>query len=261
TERGYIRLAVKKANRTDDRGRIDLTISVEDTGIGIPVEERETIFLSFKQQYGQSTRKYGGTGLGLTISKKMVEMMNGRIALESEVGVGSTFEIILRDVEISPRELPALEDETFDMEKTVFKKGKILVVDDAETSREMLGELLTRVNLNVLAAVNGEEAVLLAGEYKPDVILMDIRMPVMDGYEATAKIKNNLETNGIPVIALTASTTAAEKKKRVAAGFDGYLLKPLRASRLFEELSRYLEYVEKAGPASAPGAGATMEQL
>ncbi len=260
TEKGYIRLTVKQAFKGDDPRRIDLTISVEDTGIGIPEEEWETIFLSFKQQDGQSTRKYGGTGLGLAISKKIIEMMNGRISMESKVGAGSVFEIILRGVDVLESRLPAVE-EAFDIGRIVFEKGKILVVDDADASREMLGELLKRVHLDVLTAVNGQEAVLLAGEYHPDVILMDIRMPVMDGYEATVKIKNALATKNIPVIALTASTTAVEKKKRMAAGFDGYLLKPLKASKLFRELARYLDNAERADSEKSPGAEASINRL
>ncbi len=261
TEKGHIRLGAKYAFKGEDRGAIDLTISVEDTGIGIPDEERENIFLSFKQQYGQSTRKYGGTGLGLTISKKMVEMMNGRISLESEVGVGSVFEILLRNVSVRPSDAPVKENEAFDIDRIVFEKGKILVVDDAETNRAMLIELLTRVNLDVLPAVNGHEAVLLAQEYRPDVVLMDIRMPVMDGYEATTRIKNDLAPKDIPVIALTASTTGIEKEKRVAAGFDGYLLKPLKVSRLIGELSRYLDYAETSGPDVSAASEASMDQL
>ncbi|MCP4110965.1 MAG: response regulator [Desulfobacteraceae bacterium] len=176
TEQGHIRLSVKKIYKTGDKSSIDLIISVEDTGIGIPEQDQATIFESFKQQYGHDAKKFGGTGLGLSISKRLTEIMNGRISVRSTVGVGSAFEITLRDVNISSAEISAI---ACDIENTSFEKAKVLVVDDIESNRDMLNEVLVMVNLEVLTAENGQEAVLLAREYQPDIILMDIRMPVM----------------------------------------------------------------------------------
>ncbi|MCP4110967.1 MAG: transporter substrate-binding domain-containing protein [Desulfobacteraceae bacterium] len=244
TEKGYIRVSAKNKYKTETR--IDLTISVEDTGIGIPEQEQESIFDSFKQQYGQSSRTYGGTGLGLSISRRLTEMMNGRITVRSKVGTGSTFEITLRDVDVlSVSEVIATGYESFDIENISFEKAKILVTDDVESNRNILSELLTRVNLDVLTAENGQEAVLMAREYQPDIIFMDIRMPVMNGLEAAKKLKNNPKTKDIPVIAITASSSSDEKAKVLGKGMDGYMAKPINMPALFEEISQYLSFYEK----------------
>ncbi len=245
TDKGHIKLAANNIYKTNDRTKADLTITIEDTGIGIPRQEQEDIFESFRQQDGQSTRKYGGTGLGLSISKRLIEMMNGRITVDSRAGVGSTFKITLRDVDVLLSEIPVTEEKIFDIENITFEKAKILVADDVESNRDMLNELLSRVNLDVLTAENGQEAVLMAGEYQPDIILMDIRMPVMDGIEATKRLKNNPKTWDIPIIAVTASSTAHDKSEILAEGLDGYLTKPVKLNALFEELTRYLDYTEK----------------
>ncbi len=245
TEKGHIKLAAENRYKTDDRSRTDLIISVEDTGIGIPRQEQENIFESFRQQDGQSVKKGGGTGLGQAISKQLAEMMNARIPVASRPGAGSTFRIILRDAEVLSSEILVTEEKIFDIENTAFEKAKILVADDVDSNRDMLNELLSRVNLDVLTAENGQEAVLLAREYQPDVILMDIRMPVMDGIEATKRLKNNPETGDIPIIAVTASSTAHDRSEILAKGLDGYVTKPVRLNALFDELSRYLRYTEK----------------
>ncbi|MCP4352263.1 MAG: response regulator [Desulfobacterales bacterium] len=244
TEKGHIKLAAENRYRTDDRTRTDLIISVEDTGIGIPRQERENIFKSFRQQDGQSS-KYGGTGLGLSICRKLTEMMNGRITVDSRPGAGSIFRIILRDAEVLSSEIPVAKEKIFDIDNTAFEKAKILVADDVDSNRDMLNELLSRVNLDVLTAENGQEAVLLAREYQPDVILMDIRMPVMDGIEATKRLKENPKTGNIPIIAVTASSTAHDRSEILAEGLDGYVTKPVKLNTLFDELSRYLRYTEK----------------
>ncbi len=250
TEYGHIRLSVKQIYKTGDKSSIDLIISVEDTGIGISEQDQEIIFESFKQQYGHNTRKFGGTGLGLSISKRLAEIMNGQITVRSTVGTGSIFEITLKDVNVSSAEVSAIEERACDIENTCFEKANVLIVDDIESNRDMLSELLSMVNLNVLTAENGQEAVLLAREYKPDIILMDIRMPVMDGIEATKKLKQDPKTKHIPVIAITASSSSDEKSEILAKGLDGYLTKPVKVNILFDELSRYLKCTEKGKQAS-----------
>ncbi len=244
TDKGYIKVSAKNKYKAGDKSRIDLTISVEDTGIGIPEQEQESIFDSFKQQCGQSTRKYEGTGLGLSISKRLTEMMNGLITVRSKVGAGSTFEITLRDIDVLS-EVPATEDESFNIENISFEKAKILVTDDVESNRNILSELLTRVNLDVLTAENGQEALIMACEYQPDIIFMDIRMPVMDGLEAATKLKDNPKTKDIPVIGITASSSSDEKAEVLGKGLDGYMAKPVNVHALFEELSHYLSFYEK----------------
>jgi len=239
TENGYIKLCANKESYTS---HVDLILAVEDSGIGIPTDQQALIFESFKQQDGQSTRKYGGTGLGLTITKRLVEMMNGQISLESFPGKGSRFEITLREVEIVTTKREEKQDNNFSLNNMTFAKTQVLVVDDIESNRDLIKEYLSQVNLEVICAENGQQALLFVEEYNPTLILMDIKMPEMDGYEATKRLKDKPSTANIPVIALTAYASMDEKAKTKLHGFDGYLTKPINISALFSELSRYLKH-------------------
>lgn len=251
TENGHIKLSTKKIDTPGGPNKIDLAIAVEDTGIGIPTEDHEHIFDSFQQQFGQTTRKFGGTGLGLSICKKLVEIMNGEITVKSTVGVGSTFEILLRDVEIAPDALPPAEEDSFDIENISFENAKVLVVDDIESNRRLFREILTEVNVEVLTAENGREALRVAGEFHPHIILMDIRMPVMNGIEAAKKLKADPKTRNIPVIGLSALPEQDESVAVKNAGFDGYLCKPVNMNDLYGRLSKYLKYTKPARIGSA----------
>ncbi len=263
TEQGRITLRVRsyrfsdlptltpsqEGTRSDTSLTTNIQIEIEDTGIGIPDDQQEIIFDSFKQQDGQSTRKYGGTGLGLAITKRLVEMMKGHISVQSKVGVGSVFEITLRDVAICPFDVSrSSQDASFDVKNIAFKKSVILVVDDIESNLDLIKEWLSQASIEVVEADNGQKALLFAEEYQPDVILMDLRMPVMDGYAATRQLKENSTTHAIPVIALTASVPTDVKAKIQEFGFDGYLTKPVNIQNLFSELSRYLTYTKQAQP-------------
>jgi len=213
TDKGYIKLSVKKNYKFDDHSKLDLIFSIEDTGIGIPENQVDSIFESFKQQEGQSTKKYGGTGLGLSITRRLIEMMNGRITVKSSLGEGSIFKIILNDVDVSVVDIESdSKDLSFDVMNIYFEKALVMIVDDIESNRVLIKETLTLSGLDILEAKNGEEATKKSMELLPDVILMDIRMPVMDGYQATKIIKSNPKTKSIPVIALTASVTMEEGK-------------------------------------------------
>ena len=239
TEKGYILLAAKNSVSSDNQDRQDITLSVKDTGIGIPENQQEIIFDSFKQQDGQSNRKYGGTGLGLAISKKFIELMNGSIRVTSTVGEGSEFTIFLPGIEFSNDKLKREKKENdFHLEQVHFQPSKILVVDDISSNRELVKELLEQRNLTVIEAENGLEGVEKTKKEKPEVILMDIRMPVMDGYEATRAVKEIFEE--IPVIALTASISDEERSKILQEGFDGYLPKPVELNALIKTLKNYL---------------------
>ncbi|MDM8522246.1 ATP-binding protein [Desulfococcaceae bacterium HSG8] len=246
TEAGHIRLSVKKNYKGKDRSTLDLVISIEDTGIGIPQDQIQSVFESFRQQDGQSARKYGGTGLGLAISKRLIEMMNGQINVRSTIGKGSIFEITLGEVEVSSVSMAAVSpDISFDIKNISFENAQVLIVDDSEFNRVLIKESLILTGLDISEAENGQQAVLLSEESSPDLILMDIRMPVMDGYEAAKILKANPKTNDIPIIALTASVGIKEPKKIKQSGFDGYLPKPISLHDLTKELSRYLKRCEK----------------
>ncbi len=246
TDSGYIKLCANQIETEDDHSKLDLILAVEDSGIGIPTDQQALIFESFRQQEGQSTRQYGGTGLGLAITKRLVEMMNGQISVESKPGKGSRFEIALHEVKVAATLPAVMQDNPFDFNTITFEKARVLVVDDIESNRDLIKEYLSPVNLEVISAENGQEALLFAEEYHPALILMDLRMPEMNGYEATEHLRDNPNTADIPIIALTASVAWNEKTKIETHGFDGYLSKPVNISKLLRELSQYLKYTKKA---------------
>jgi two-component system sensor histidine kinase EvgS len=246
TEKGHIKVSADRIYTAADHSKLALMIAVEDTGIGISPESQERIFEAFQQQDGQSNRKYGGTGLGLAITQRLIEMMNGNIVLESEPGKGSIFQIALYDVAVAGT-LPKANAENISAERNIiFENATILIADDVESNRLLLKAFFDDMNICIIEAEDGREAVLAAEQILPDVILMDIGMPVMDGYEATKRIKKNSASAHIPVIALTAHAMAHEKENILAAGFDGYLTKPVQRTGLFHELSRFLPYTEKS---------------
>ena len=243
TENGHIKLSAKIHNKQKDKA--DLVISVEDTGIGIEKEEQDKIFQSFEQQSAQKIEKYGGTGLGLTITKRLIELMNGKIEVNSTVGVGTVFTVSLKDVEISFAETVPVEDEEYKIADIQFQKANILVIDGIKSNRMMLCELLKKVNLDVISAQNGQEGLLRVQEFRPHLIIMDITIPVKDGFETIKKLKSNPETSQIPVIAFSASVTQKDLSSIWDWGFDGFITKPVQIGKLFTELSKYLEFTTK----------------
>ncbi len=242
TETGHIKLSASKVYRNSDHSMLDLTIAVEDSGIGIPPDQQDLIFESFRQQDGQSTRKFGGTGLGLNLTKKMVELMNGQISVDSVPGKGSIFRIVLQDVNVSSLASSVNENRaTFDINQYHFDSGCVLVVDDIQANRSLIRETLIRTGLEVLEADNGQNALSVVEEYHPDLILMDIRMPVMDGYEATRQLRDNPATADIPIIALTASVTRDQIAIAKDYAFDEYLPKPVDLKELFTQLTQHFQ--------------------
>ena len=239
TKSGYILLSIKTFNVKEHLSKLDLEISVKDTGIGIPKKQLKKIFEAFEQKDGQDNKKFGGTGLGLSISKRLSEMMDGNIKAESENENGATFTVNLFNVDISSLDSDTTNS-TIDVSKTIqFKKAKVLVVDDIEDNRELIVKNFENTEIDILTAKDGIEAINIHKENNPDLILMDIRMPNMDGYEAASKIK---ESSNTPIIALTASVMQNEHDKLKRENFDGYLRKPVLKSELFNELSQFLEY-------------------
>ncbi|MBI9034581.1 MAG: PAS domain S-box protein [Bacteroidales bacterium] len=241
TDKGYVSLSIEKSNTSKDEQNLDLIITVQDTGIGIPVDQQELIFDPFSQQSGQSALKYGGTGLGLSITKKLVEKMGGSIRLESEAGKGSTFRIFLPGIKVLDTDIEELQ-KTFDTSAVLFEPSTVLVVDDVEENRKLIIDLLENSPITFLEAVNGEEAVDLAKEFRPDLILMDLRMPIMDGYEAVKILKKEKLTKSIPVLAITASIKSTKERDRIKKVFDEYLLKPIDIEQLFDWMKKHLKY-------------------
>ncbi|MPQ76476.1 transporter substrate-binding domain-containing protein [Hydrogenovibrio sp. JE_KL2] len=242
TDSGYIKLSVRAINLDQPRSKLDLLIEVKDTGIGIPEAEQSRIFNVFEQQSGQDNRKFGGTGLGLSITKRLVEMMEGEIQVESKAGKGSTFKILLHQMDIASTHSPQYMATHRNLNNINFRFGRILVVDDIADNRELIAQNFIDTEVQITQAQNGQEALDKAMAEDFDLILMDIRMPVMDGYEAAQRIK--AEKPAIPVIALTASVMQDEFEKAKRAHFDGYLRKPVLKNDLFNMLCQYLAYDE-----------------
>jgi len=242
TDQGYIRIKLQTINKDKLCSKLDLLISVEDTGIGVSEEQQQLIFEEFTQSSGQDARKYGGTGLGLSIGKGLVEMMGGTISLSSQINKGSTFNIKLVGVDIAALNI-AKKIGTTKKNILVFSPSTVLIVDDIADNRELLLANFANTALKTLTAKNGLEAVDCVNKQHVDLILMDIRMPVMNGYEAAEKIKKH--TN-VPIIALTASVMSNSFVPINKNDFNGHLRKPVLKADLFYELSLFLPFEEVA---------------
>jgi two-component system sensor histidine kinase EvgS len=242
TEKGFIKLIISACNVDEHLSKLDLEMIVEDTGMGIDKSQLENIFKSFEQQEGQDNRKFGGTGLGLSITKRLTEMMGGKILVESIKSKGSKFFLYFYNVDISSiQALDQKEEHEIIKAKNIrFEPAKILVVDDIEDNLELIAKSFEYTSLTVITAVDGYDAIRQYRKENPDIILMDIRMPNMDGYEAARKIKELNET--IPIIALTASIMEDESECIKSKDFNAYLRKPILRDELFLELSYFLNY-------------------
>jgi signal transduction histidine kinase/ligand-binding sensor domain-containing protein/DNA-binding response OmpR family regulator len=243
-----------------DEARINLVLEVSDTGIGIPKEQQERIFGAFSQVAGQSTRKFGGTGLGLTITKRLTEMMRGVITVQSEVGRGSTFRFVFPKVAIT--ELAESDAVATDGQGDFnqFAPATVLVADDVALNRALLAGYFEGTAHRLITATNGLEALEQAEKHRPDVILMDMRMPELDGHETTRRLKANPALKDIPVIAVTASSFREEEAK-ARKTCDGFLRKPFNRAELIAELKRFLPFIRPeaaVGTLPAPEAAAAV---
>ena len=242
TDTGFVKVSAEALSQNEACQEFNLILSVEDSGIGIAEKDLQKIFESFEQQVGQSVEKYGGTGLGLSITKRLTEMMDGQIRVTSELNRGSRFEVQFDKVKISTAAESRPKEKQLDWNNLVFNSALILVVDDIKSNRTLLQEILQKLNLEVITAEHGQEAITLAKKHHPHLILMDIRMPVMNGVEAMIQLKQNPSTSNIPVIALTASVQSENRKNIFEAGINGYLTKPIKIPNLIWELSRFLDH-------------------
>ncbi|MGL1934968.1 MAG: ATP-binding protein [Fibrobacterales bacterium] len=218
---------------------ISFGLQITDTGKGIPQNKLENLFDTFSVGNVKDSVKYKGTGLGLSICEKLIRMMDGTIKVKSQLNKGTTFTIHFGDVAIS--ELHAISTaglkEVSDID---FNGQTILAVDDVAFNRDIVSKILTKHNLQVITAENGSEAALIAQKVIPDLIIMDIRMPIMNGYQAAEIIKTGVDTKQIPIIALTASTSSKDIDDDDNNFFDGVLPKPIKAPLLLGELSKHL---------------------
>jgi signal transduction histidine kinase/CheY-like chemotaxis protein len=230
----------------------DLLVTVTDDGIGVPPEDRERIFASF-QQGGRGAPKEEGTGLGLTLSRRIVELLGGRIWLESEVGSGSTFgfTVPIRQVTATSVE-PEPEAPGSDVEEAT--RGSVLIVDDDRASLDLLEIYLDGLAVDVVRAEDGIEAMAAVERIHPAAVVLDIRLPGLDGWEVLAQLRAAPETADLPVVVVS---VVDERQRGLALGASEYLLKPVQRSDLVAALARVgrVEALEEAVPTASSGAG------
>jgi len=222
-------------SNNEQRTITKIRFQVEDTGIGIEASKLEEIFLPFHQV---SDRAYSteGTGLGLSISQKLVKMMGGEIRVNSTLGKGSVFWVDLELPLVQHHYQPIKANEDPPIVGFIGNKRKVLVVDDNQVNRDILRNILQPLGFKVIEAVDGKDCLTKAVEFKPDVILMDLVMPVMDGFEATKRLRLLPELKDIVLLAVSASVFDSAKLAHLVGGSDNFLLKPIQVKQLLEKL-------------------------
>ncbi len=241
SSRGQVLVSLAEEGCED--GMAILHFAVRDEGIGISDEERARLFQAFSQADASTTRKYGGTGLGLSISRRLVEMMGGRIWVDSTPGQGSTFHFTARFAASNqlPEAHPAYGTLKIDSADLARLQGAdILVVEDAELNQQVLREMLEQAGLRVRLANNGEEALCAVDEAPPDCVLMDCQMPVMDGYEATRRLRAQERYRVLPIIALTANAMVGDREYCLAVGMNDFVTKPVNFGKLYAALVQWV---------------------
>ena len=251
TNEGEITVSVQLLNEDEENATIEFAVT--DTGIGIAKEKIENIFKNFQQATDQTTRLYGGTGLGLAISKQLVEAQGGTIIVKSKLKEGSTFSFILP---FKKTEAEAeLETETFEVDEGV-KNIKVLVVEDSALNQLLMKTLLDDFELEHDIAANGKLAIEMLKNKSYDVVLMDLQMPEMNGFEATGYIRNQMKSN-IPIIALTADVTTADLQKCTAVGMNDYISKPVDERLLYGKIVDLLKKPVSTPAERSPGVDLT----
>jgi len=256
TDKGHVEIYVQLLSSQNDQ--IKLKFSVSDCGIGMTEQQMAKLFQSFCQADNSTTRKYGGTGLGLTICKNLTELMGGKIWAESQPKLGSIFIFTIslalakdKKSNISLRQELAHFDEAHTLSKSHSKKQfpqyhgeKILLAEDNIFNQMVARELLDMVGLSIDVANNGQEAVNMVESKNYDLILMDIQMPHMDGFQATKVIRENKNYKHIPIIAMTAHALSGDREKSLAAGMVDHLTKPVNPDTLYSTLMHWLPGAE-----------------
>ena len=272
TQSGSIFIKVEPDEQHEQGDKKRLHFSVKDTGIGIPPEKLSSVFESFEQTDNSYARKYGGTGLGLAICKQLMNLMEGKIWVESQEGVGSTFHFSLPLSPCSEEQLAAITSPSPEEKITPVKGLKILIVDDNDVNRDLLHMVLEKDHVTVTAE-NGLDALQKLSEQRFDVAFMDVQMPEMDGLEATSIIRSleksekvpknvpgylanrvydRLAGKKLPIIAITAHAMAEDKERCFEVGMDSYLTKPFQPEQVIAAIRSVMQGVVPAGKDSRP---------
>lgn len=238
TEKGEVKIALQLLEENDEFALCEFII--EDTGIGIPPDKLKMIFERFTQANTDTTRKYGGTGLGLTICKHLVEMQGGKIMAESEMGKGSRFSVELKFKKLASNTHVTKTFTNFSIPNN--KKLSILLAEDIALNQRLVEKIMEKWGHNLDIAENGKVAVEKVNQNNYDLILMDIQMPIMDGYEAARYIRDMSDKNKqkTPIIALTAHASHAEAEKCLNIGMNAYIAKPFNQEQLQEAINRLM---------------------
>ncbi|BBL77133.1 histidine kinase N-terminal 7TM domain-containing protein [Methylomagnum ishizawai] len=251
-------VAVDFREEAGDGGVSILHVAVSDQGIGLTPAQLDGLFSPFSQADCSTTRRYGGTGLGLAISRRLVEMMGGTLSAESEYGRGSVFRFGVRlrtgRGGVLPPAGAAIDADAL---AAPLRGADILLVEDNIINREVLVELLDGRGLRVRSAENGLQALRAVAARKPDAVLMDCQMPVMDGYEACRALRANPAYRDLPIIALTANALDSDRERCLAAGMNAYLVKPVDLEALLRALVQWVGPARTGPEAAPPAAPAT----
>lgn len=234
TERGYVEVEVIELT-PQIAGERTISLVVRDSGVGVVPEAQERIFDQFSQADASTTTRFGGTGLGLAIVKQLTEAMNGKVSMTSTIGEGSEFV-----VQFPVQEAPTVDEVSGPDQVALIFNKKILVVDDNRVNRLVVSKMLEPMECEIKTAANGIEAIELEEAWSPDLILMDVRMPEMDGLEATRTIRakeRDLGTTTLPIIGLSANAMSEHRDAGMSAGMSGYLSKPIKKAALAEALT------------------------
>jgi len=241
TQKGTITVTTQVKFLEETCSTFDFTLSVIDTGIGIEEKDLTKIFDYFEQiNTSNHLENSKGSGLGLSICTKIVNLLGGKISVKSQIGVGSCFEIELRNIHVSS----AKEGQNIDFSKAKtyhFEKAKLLIVDDIADNRKLISVFFAKTNIEIFEASNGLEALEFLANHTVDMVLLDIKMPILDGYATIEKMKNELGYT-MPIIALTASVMGEDSYKIQQYKFDGYLRKPVSQEELFFEIAKFLPH-------------------
>jgi CheY-like chemotaxis protein len=249
TAKGYVRVSAKLAGEPL-AGRQAIQFTIEDTGIGITPEQQEAIFQPFQQADISTTRTYGGTGLGLSIVAALVKLMNGKIWLESQSGIGTIFRV---EVCLTPTAAAGSVEEPAGSSKHMDHQClNILVAEDNPINQLVTSRLLEREGHHVTVVSDGRAVLTALDQGHFDLVLMDVQMPVMDGVQATCAIREKEGVHGkrLPIVALTAHALRGDEEALISAGVDAYVPKPVCAQRLFNTIAEVLSASRQPPPRS-----------